>query len=251
MKHLNVMIADANNEALTYNTHSLSQMAGIDVVASTMYGEEVIEKLCTTEVDVLVTDIVLKGIDGIGVLDALRGMKRPMPKPLILTRIDSEEVQAEVISKGASFYMVKPAKASQLYDRICLIGGSCRKAEPVKGLGEYTQTISECLKRMGIPPSVKGYAYLEEAVRLRLEGTTDQKRLTDRTYPKVAERFSTNARCVERALRTAIVSAWRNGALQRYALSEKHMPELDKKPTAGEMIEHLYERARENALRIN
>ena len=85
MKCLSVIVADADSDQLRRSTDQLSHMEGIDVIASTMYGDEVIRRICSSEVDVIVTDIVLKGIDGIGVLDAIGKMEKPRPKSLILT----------------------------------------------------------------------------------------------------------------------------------------------------------------------
>lgn len=249
MKSVNVIVADANRDALKYNTDRLSEMDGIDIVASTMYGDEVIEKIYRNDVDVLVTDIMLKGIDGIGVLDALRGMDRPSPKPLILTRMDSEEVQEAVFSRGASYFMLKPASTSQLYDRIRMIAGS------EKGLSDAANACSgavgKMLKRMGVAPSMRGYAYLEEAVRLRMECGEDVNKLTEQLYPRVAVRFSTTAQCVERAIRGAIVSAWNSGSLQRYALEDQDPVLVTRRPTAGQMIEKLLRGAKENSGFVN
>lgn len=246
MKSLNVIVADADRDALLRNTRQLSAMEGIDVVASTMYGQEVIEKVYTSDVDVVVTDIVLKGIDGIGVLDAFQKMTRPAPKKLILTRINTEFIQDILLERGANFFMAKPTTPTQLYERICMLG--C--AETKREAGEDAD-VSSLIRKIGISPEMKGYRYLAEAVRLRASSGSETKRLMDEIYSAVAERFSTTTVSVERAIRTAIGSAWRNGAIQKYAAEISDEDFLSRKPTAGKMIERLCKDVSGNFSRAN
>ncbi len=248
MKSLNVIVADADRDALIRNTRHLSEMDGIDVVASTMYGQEVIEKVYSSDVDILVTDIVLKGIDGIGVLDAFRTMSRPTPKKLILTRMNTAFVQDAVFERGASFFMTKPTTPAQLCERIRMLGGAEGKQRPHK---ENDVDVSALLRRIGVSPEMKGYRYLEEAVRMRVNGEGEARRLTEEIYPAIAVRFSTTAQSVERAIRTAIGSAWKNGAIQRYAIETSDEILLSRKPTAGEMIDRLYKNVSGRFLLIN
>lgn len=223
-------------------------MEGIDVVASTMYGEEVIQKVYTSDVDIVVTDIVLKGIDGIGVLDAFSKMDRPSPKKLILTRISTGFVQDAVLERGASFFMTKPTTPAQLYERIRMLGdaqtqtakANCAEAD-----------VSRLLRRIGVSPSMKGYAYLCEAVRIRLSSGGKDGKLTGKVYPAVAERFSTTPESVERAIRTAVAGAWKSGAIQKCAYQISDEKFLVKKPTAGQMIELLCGIAEAEASAVN
>ncbi len=246
MRSLNVIVADADRDALIRNTRQLSSMEDIDVIASTMYGQEVIEKVYTSDVDVVVTDIVLKGIDGIGVLDAFRKMTRPAPKKLILTRMNTAFIQDAVFERGASFFMTKPTTPSQLYERIKMLGG----AETRRRAGNDVD-VSALLRRIGVSPEMKGYRYLQEAVRMRANDEGEARRLTEDIYPAIARRFSTTAQSVERAIRTAIGSAWKNGAIQRYAAETSDANLLSRRPTAGEMIERLCKDVSDRFLMIN
>ena len=234
MRSISVIVADADHDALIRNTRQLSKMEGIDVVKSTMYGEEVIEAVCTTNVDVVVTDIVLKGIDGIGVLDAFCRMDRPTPEKLILTRMNTGFVQEAVFERGASFFMTKPATPAQLYERIRMLGGFEIKRKADVG-SDYD--VGMLLRKIGISPEMKGFQYLEEAVRIRK--MREDGKLTEQVYPAIAEKFSSTAQGVERAIRTAIKSAWNSGAIQKYAIATSDSKFIEKKPTAGEMIDML------------
>ncbi|MBE5792676.1 MAG: response regulator [Clostridiales bacterium] len=236
MRRLSVVVADADRDQLIKNTNHLSKMAGIDIIRSTMYGEEVIEAVYSLDVDVVVTDIVLKGIDGIGVLDAFCHMDKPTPKKLILTRMSTAFVQEAVFERGASFFMTKPTTPGQLYERIRMLG-----ADQVK-MCENTKcdhSVSELLRMLGISPEMKGYAYLSEAASLCASLSDKNRKLTECVYPAIAKKFSTSAQSVERAIRTCIQNAWKTGAIQKFALENANAHLASKKPTAGEMIEVL------------
>lgn len=248
MRSLNVIVADADRDQLIRNTRQLSAMKDIDVVASTMYGEEVIQKVYTSDVDVVVTDIVLKGIDGIGVLDAFRKMERPSPKKLILTRMNTAFVQEAVFERGASFFMTKPTTPGQLYERIRMLGGAEIRRAPDNG---SETDVGVLLRKIGVSPEMKGYRYLQEAVRMRVNSEGKARKLTEAVYPAIAERFSTTAQSVERAIRTAIGSAWKNGGIQKYAIETSDVFLMSKKPTAGDMIERLYKDASGSFSEIN
>ena len=248
MRRLNVVVADADRDQLIRNTNHLSHMAGIDVIRSTMYGEEVIEAVYSSDVDVVVTDIVLKGIDGIGVLDAFCHMDKPAPKKLILTRMSTAFVQEAVFERGASFFMTKPTTPSQLYERIRMLGADKMRT---RERAERENDVTGFLRTLGISPEMKGYAYLSEAAVLRASSGDKSRKLTECVYPAIARKFSTSAESVERAIRTCIQSAWKSGAIQKYALENANRELAVKKPTAGEMIDFLISIAQEKQATIN
>ncbi len=248
MRRLSVVVADADRDQLIRNTNHLSKMAGIDVIRSTMYGEEVIEAVYSSNVDVVVTDIVLKGIDGIGVLDAFCHMDRPTPKKLILTRMSTAFVQEAVFERGASFFMTKPTTPSQLYERIRMLGASDEKNSETT---DVENNVSELLRVLGVSPDMKGYAYLTEAAALRAASGDKMRKLTEYVYPAIARKFSTSAESIERAIRTCIQSAWKSGAIQKYALENGNPHFASKKPTAGEMIDLLRNAFSDNHTMIN
>lgn len=248
MKSLNVIVADADRDALMLNTKQLSKMADIDVIASTMYGEEVIRAVCSSDVDVVVTDIVLKGIDGIGVLEAFGKMDKPSLKKLILTRMNTAFVQDAVFERGANFFMTKPTTPKLLYERIRMLGGAQikKKAEP-----SIDADLSVLLRKMGVSPEKKGFSYLQEAVRIRVSMGSGSRKLTEKVYPAIADRFSTTPESVERAIRTAIGSAWKSGAIQKFAVEAAGSAIPSRNPTAGQMIDNLCRYALDRIGEIN
>lgn len=89
----------------------------------------------------------------------------------------------------------------------------------------------------GIPPHIKGYQFLREAVKQAVNDPSMINNITKMLYPAVAERFNTSPSKVERAIRHAIEVAWSRGKIENinniYGI--KIFSRGDK-PTNGELI---------------
>jgi two-component system, OmpR family, copper resistance phosphate regulon response regulator CusR len=75
--------------------------------------------------DVIVLDRMLPGIDGLGVLAALRQSK-PIPV-LMLTALSRVEDRVSGLQSGADDYLVKPFAFSELVARILPLSSACPK----------------------------------------------------------------------------------------------------------------------------
>jgi len=72
------------------------------------------------------------------------------------------------------------------------------------------KNIVDVLKRIGIPPHLKGYAYIKTAICLVLEDESRLHYITKELYPSVAEKHKTTAPRAERAIRHAVEVAFDN-----------------------------------------
>ena len=72
------------------------------------------------------------------------------------------------------------------------------------------KTVVDILKRIGIPPHLKGYAYIKTAVLEAVENESVLYYITKELYPVVAEKYKTTVSRVERAIRHAIEVAFDN-----------------------------------------
>ena len=88
---------------------------GCDVVEAAS-GEEALHLLATTEVDVVLLDLMLPGIDGLEVCRRLRGQGELLII-IVSARTDTSDVIAG-LEAGADDYVTKPLMASELAARI-------------------------------------------------------------------------------------------------------------------------------------
>ena len=64
------------------------------------------------------------------------------------------------------------------------------------------------LKKLGINPAVKGWAYLNEAIQMSIDDPTVMEMITKVMYPAIAKKYDTTSTRVERAMRHAIERAF-------------------------------------------
>lgn len=100
---------------------------------------------------------------------------------------------------------------------------------------EQEKLISNCLKDLGISSYLTGYAYLKYAIQLECSSSSYIGQITTRLYPAVAEKFETNPKLVERAIRYVIEKSWRSievASEEKLALFRFYR----KKPTNSQFI---------------
>lgn len=116
----------------------------IEVVAEASDGEEAIDAIEQEKPDVVLLDLRMPKLDGLGVLQRLRerGTSRPT---LILTTFDDDTMLFEAVRAGAKGWLLKDVSLERLTDAIRTVasGGTC--IEPV-----ITERIMRALERSNV-----------------------------------------------------------------------------------------------------
>jgi DNA-binding NtrC family response regulator len=76
--------------------------------------DRAIARINETEFDVVVTDIRMKGMDGLRVLELVMA-KSARTKVIFITGYASREIEREALSKGVFGFIAKPFKPADLY----------------------------------------------------------------------------------------------------------------------------------------
>ena len=87
------------------------------VVGTATDGEEGVSLVIRTNADYLLTDLILSGLDGLGVLDRLANAG-VLTEIVVYSAINREEVVETCMSKGAVFYITKPCSPEILVSRM-------------------------------------------------------------------------------------------------------------------------------------
>ncbi|MGN1235756.1 MAG: sporulation initiation factor Spo0A C-terminal domain-containing protein, partial [Christensenellaceae bacterium] len=129
-----------------------------------------------------------------------------------------DDMIGKIIAKGAKYYMIRPVSPEILDSRIQdtvrenkSVLGELREKKASVSIDER---ISNIFISIGIPPHIKGYAYLREGIKLAIEDPSVINNVTKVLYPHVAEKFETSPSKVERAIRHAIEVAWNRGRVE-------------------------------------
>ena len=92
MAKVNVASADDNERILTMLDEVLTADDDITVVGTARNGEQAYEMILDKKPDVVLLDLVMPGIDGLGVMDTVHAEKtaESLPSFIIISRIQNE-----------------------------------------------------------------------------------------------------------------------------------------------------------------
>lgn len=212
MQQKKIVILESNHDTAQAVAESL-RGEGFEVCGESDDGSEGVELIERTKPDVVLIGLVLKGLDGFGVMDALRERKIPA-RAIVTGTFADDEIVARVMAKGARYYLMKPLSPPVVAARAKELAADAGKAAPAPALREkrspasLDEKISGIFISIGIPPHIKGYGYLREGIKMAVEEPSIINNVTKQLYPKIAEKFNTTASKVERAIRHSIEVAW-------------------------------------------
>lgn len=252
MKKIQVVLADDNREFTDLLKEFIDEQADMEVVGVGYNGNEVLQILERNNPDVLILDIIMPHLDGLGVLEQVRKMDlKPMPKIIMLTAFGQENITQRAVELGASYYILKPFDMEVLSTRIrqvasnkvVSVGPKIAQAAPkTKNLDAH---ITNIIHEIGVPAHIKGYMYLREAITMVYNDIEILGSITKILYPKIAEKFKTTPSRVERAIRHAIEVAWSRGNVDSITSLFGYTVNISKaKPTNSEFIAMVADKLR-------
>lgn len=247
-KQLTVLIADENKEMISKLKNCLSTNEDIKQVIVANNGEEALQKIAQTNPDVVILDIILSGIDGYAVIEEAK-RKLVSSKFIVISALSSDTFVQKAMALGVEYYMIKPVSAELILKRVQDMFAVSQPAknevimaEP-KALSKENKAklleekITNIFITVGIPAHIKGYYFLREAIKMAIENPDVINSITKQLYPSIAERFSTSASKVERAIRHAIEVAWNRGKIENInSVFGVKVYSSNEKPTNGEFI---------------
>ena len=239
-KLIRVMLTDTNADAREMLQEVLEQTGKFVVTASTGDGSQVLDLIAETKPDLLVLDLILPGLDGIGILRQLDKTNRP--RILSIYHFASQDTLAEAGSLGVSVFLPKPYNEGSMVEH--LIRLSEKREEPLHAPG-LEELVTSIIHEVGVPAHIKGYKYVREAIMITVEDMDVINSVTKVLYPEVAKRYHTTPSRVERAIRHAIEVAWDRGDLETLQRFFGYTVSNAKgKPTDSEFIAMISDRIR-------
>ena len=261
---IKVLIADDNMEFATTLKSYFDKNEDMEVVAVTKDGIEAVEKIKELKPDVVLLDVIMPHLDGIGVLERLNSSNlEKYPFCVMISAVGQDKVTREALKLGAQYYVMKPFDIEVLIKRIEELKDY--KIEPVKNnfivkesKSSYIELnssekskenlealVTNIIHEVGVPAHIKGYQYLREAIMMTVEDIDVINQITKQLYPDIARKFKTTSSRVERAIRHAIEIAWGRGQLETVQNIFGYTVNLSKgKPTNSEFIAMIADKLR-------
>lgn len=247
-KEIKVLIVDDNKDFCEQLNSFIGGHDQLEVVGIANNGLQAIGLIHEHNPDILILDIIMPQLDGIGVLEHLAGFNEK-PKVIMLTVFGQESVTRRALELGADYFILKPCDFELLVERIhelCGGGGGERKpfVQPkINKTRDLDTDITNMMHEMGVPAHVKGYHYLREAIIASYKDTQLLGALTKKLYPVIAESFDTTPSKVERAIRNAIQLACKRGNFDLIRSVCQYTMNLERgKPTNGQFISVVVDR---------
>ena len=229
---ISVLIAD-DNQDFTYTLSSyINKQDDMEVIGISKDGNEAIDVIKNTLPDVVLLDVIMPHLDGIGVLEEVNKLKiDKKPTCIMLSAVGQDKVTQRAIELGAEYYVVKPFDIEILIKKIREIkfykplnqynGSFLAKENKSKFITIASDTLSRedsiealvtnIIHEVGVPAHIKGYQYLREAIIMVINDIDVINQITKSLYPQIALKFKTTPSRVERAIRHAIEVAWGRG----------------------------------------
>ncbi len=263
MEKIKIIIADDNLEFVTTFVNFLEEQDDMEVIATAKDGIEAYDKITSMKPDVVLLDVIMPHLDGIGVLEKLNNSGN-MPICIMLSAVGQDTITKRALAIGASYYMVKPFELDVLVKRIrelknilrfpvndfilkengvkqnyINIANSKSKEDNLEAL------VTNIIHEVGVPAHIKGYQYLRDGIIMVIEDMDVLNQITKQLYPDLAKKHKTTPSRVERAIRHAIEVAWNRGEINTIENIFGYTINANKgKPTNSEFIAMIADKLR-------
>ena len=258
---IRILIADDNFDFVTTIVNYLSKEEDFEIVATAKDGNEAFEKIMQTNPDVVLLDVIMPHMDGIGVLEKLNAEGKEVTC-IMLSAVGQDGITAKAIGMGAQYYIIKPFEIELLVRRIREVSKNKVIEKPQYISKEIRQSyinidsnatvesnlevlVTNIIHEVGVPAHIKGYQYLRDGIMMAVNDMEVINQITKSLYPDLAKKYKTTSSRVERAIRHAIEVAWSRGQIDTVENIFGYTVNANKgKPTNSEFIAMIADKLR-------
>src|SRR5699024_6341593 len=123
LEKISVCLVDDNKVHIELMEDDSIEQGDVEVIGTASNGKERSDMLEQLDPDVLILDIIMTHIDGLGVLHTLR--EREVHQNVIMhTAFGQEEVMKKAVDLGASYFILKPFDLDNLASQIRQVQGT-------------------------------------------------------------------------------------------------------------------------------
>ena len=257
---IKILIADDNIEYASNLSSNLNEENDMEVVHICRDGQEALEKIQELQPDILLLDVIMPHVDGIGVLESLHESHLTFPITIMLSAVGQDLITSQAINLGAKYYILKPFEIDVLIKRIrelttmpqtnqIQISNNIKNpyitTNPTNITSNLEIRVTNVIHEIGVPAHIKGYQYLRDGIMMVVDDIEIINQITKQLYPDLAKKYKTTPSRVERAIRHAIEVAWSRGQLDTVNSIFGYTISSNKgKPTNSEFIAMIADKLR-------
>lgn len=121
--HIRVLVAEDDPAARHLLKEALPRLPGLSLCGVAADGLECLALMDQLRPDAVLLDLVMPGLDGLGVLRAM-GRRREGPVVVVTSQISHQGVVQCALTLGASYYLVKPVNVEALPELLQFLCGA-------------------------------------------------------------------------------------------------------------------------------
>lgn len=207
-----VLIAERSRDFCELLRAAISSEPDLEVAGVAHDGSTVLTLAPSARPDVIILDLFLPYLDGLGVAEQLKSNQPEVRPKIIMVSSYGDDKIIRLALSSADYFMTKPIDLRVLGQRIRQLAGAgdVPAANDSSGSIAPHRVVAAILHEVGIPAHIKGYRYVREAILMAAD--RDDLSITKEVYPGIARVHRTTASRVERAIRHAIEVAWNRGS---------------------------------------
>ena len=126
---IRILLVDDQNIVREGLSSLLQTYDDLEVIGEAANGQEAIEKALNLQPDVVLMDIRMPIMDGVGAIAILQ-QRMPDLKILVLTTLDDDEYVTQAIAKGAQGYLLKDTPSAELARAIRSVNNGYSQMSP-------------------------------------------------------------------------------------------------------------------------
>ena len=261
---IKILIADDNLDFVSTLITYFDTQEDVEIIATAKDGQEAYNKIISEKPQVVLLDVIMPHLDGLGVLEKLITSNIELPICIMLSAVGQDNVTAQAINLGAQYYILKPFKMDVLMKRIRELIEKPVQPKPVIKMptkdnkANYVEfniqsskeeileiKVTNIIHEIGVPAHIKGYQYLRDGIIMVVNNIEVINQITKQLYPDLAKKYKTTPSRVERAIRHAIEVAWNRGQLETVESIFGYTVNSNKgKPTNSEFIAMIADKLR-------
>lgn len=237
MDKIRVFAADDNEDMLELMKEIITKEPAMELVGTANNGLDAVDKIKKLIPDVVLLDVIMPKLDGLGVLYKLSQDKNLFQKMdfIMLSAVSKDNITHEAFVFGAEYYMLKPFDLEALTKKIkdCyerrhhikqqeLASSSSSIFVNTQKMNHHVVTdeisdhdlemeITDIIHEIGVPAHIKGYQYIRDGILMSIRDKEMINSITKILYPTISKKYGTTSSRVERAIRHSIEVAWNRG----------------------------------------
>ncbi len=215
METARILLADENADERSRIARAL-EAAGYTKIDEVRDGAAAITRIAEGIYDLVITDLWLSGLDGIGIIKSTASLQLKKRCAFILmSPVNKQSLLLEASLAGADFCILKPFDTTALISYVDSLTKQRKRdndtSDKLSDMPDMEAQVTKIIHQIGVPAHIKGYQYLRCAILMAIDDSEVINSVTKVLYPSVAKKYATTTSRVERAIRHAIEVAWDRG----------------------------------------